>query len=103
MARLRAADRGDSGGALIPLLFGWRSSTVTDIQRACPVALPRYSIILPYGCGYACWSAGREDLPRLIWSGLRIGVLPEANRRRPIAWLPFLIARGGRASSGATV
>jgi glucose/galactose transporter len=38
-----------SGGALIPLLFGWLSNAVTDIQHAYLVALPCYSIILFYG------------------------------------------------------
>ena len=40
---------GISGGAVIPLLFGWISSTLVDIQHAYAIALPCYAMILFYG------------------------------------------------------
>ena len=47
-----------SGGALIPLLFGWLSTRLPSMQQAYVIALPCYAMVLFYGwkgCTMTAW------------------------------------------------
>lgn len=52
-----------SGGAIVPLLFGWLSTLLPTMQQAYLVAVPCYAMILFYGwkgCTMDRWTPGAE-------------------------------------------